>query len=757
MSKRKRQLDSAKSAPNRAEKKAAQLRTSKRNLMVFSLAFICVLGTCIYSNTMQAPLVFDDGPNIIENQQIQVSEFDLGQFYDAAMKSRAPRPLAYFTFALNYYFDGLNVYGYHLVNLLIHLANGILVYFLASYTYRLLAGGCQGKLDDSDPTTVGWLSLFAACLFVAHPLQTQAVTYIVQRMTSLSVLFYFLALLLYILGRLQPAGRQRWLLWAGVALAGGLAMASKQIAITLPVVILLYEWYFFRNLDKDWALRGAKYLVPLAFGLGLIALIFLGTSPWQKLLDGYEIRNFTMGERLLTQFRVIVFYISLVLLPLPDRLNLIHVVETSQSLFDPITTLLSLLVILGLIAYSLRVARNHRLASFCILWFFINLVVESSIIALEMIFEHRLYLPMFGVALLVPTIIQYLLARQPTAKMVFPCLLILLLGLGTYTRNQVWLTTPTLWKDVISKSPTSPRAHTMLGLHYRNSQNYQPALDLFDTALKLSADNTDIYKFRALTYASLNQFDRAIADFDTVIKLDPEDSEAYSNLGSIYRKAGKSQHAIDNYTKAIELDDSFYMAYYNRANLYQSQGKSKLALEDYNKAIEINPTFAPVYTNRGNIFSDQGDCEKAVEDYTQTIKHSKDSTIAYVNRGNCYRKQGKTKLAIADYQKAVQLQPNLTVVFENLAWLLSSSPQAEIRNGKLALQYAKKACQLTNWRNPNCLDALAASYAEIGNFSEAIKWQTKILEKAPEDLAAPLQQRLKLYQANQPFRQLEPK
>ncbi len=159
----------------------------------------------------------------------------------------------------------------------------------------------------------------AALIFVSHPIQTQAVTYIVQRMTSLCTLFYLAALLLYIYGRESASYRRRWILWTAGCVAWLLALGSKEIAATLPLVVWLYEWYFFRDLDGRWARQHAKFGL-LAIGLlGLVAWAYLGSSPLERLMAGYERRDFTPGQRLLTQPRVVMFYVSLLAFPLPCR------------------------------------------------------------------------------------------------------------------------------------------------------------------------------------------------------------------------------------------------------------------------------------------------------------------------------------------------------------------------------------------------------------------------------------------------------
>ena len=722
-----------------------------RRFTAFSILLICLLGAICYSNSLEGPFVFDDINNIEENPSVRVTALSPGQLYHAATGGRAPRPVAYFSFGLNHYFGGYDVTGYHLVNIAIHLINGMLVYFLALVTYGLFFGGNRGELDVSDRQTIGWLSLFAACLFVAHPLQTQAVTYLVQRMTSMSAMFYLLSLLLYIQGRLKSPGQTRRLLWTGCLVSGILALGCKQIAVTLPAVLLLYEWFFFQNLDRNWATRQIKYLLLMVVFFIASSLLFLTTSPWQRIVMHYSRRDFTLVERVLTQFRVVVDYITLSILPLPARLNLLHNVPTSRSLFDPITTFLSMLTILAILAAAIYLARRQRLVSFCILWFFINLALESSVIALEMIYEHRVYLPMFGVVLMVPYLMHRLLSKQPVVIAVSASLMVVALGYGTYARNQVWQNSISLWSDVIAKDTTFPRGYIERAHAYRLAGKLDLAIPEYSQAIELGANDAETHNHRGTVYGQMGKIDKAMADFNRAIELEPDDPLGYTKRGHIYRLTGRAQQAISDYSKAIDLQSDYIIAYNNRGAVFQRIGKDEQALSDYSKAIELQPGFAPAYNNRANVYAKIGEFDKAVDDYSKAIELAPDFAPALTNRGQAYQKLGKYQLAINDCHQAIKLQPGMMPAYESLAWLLSSSPDSAQRDGKQAIQHAKRACQLSNWQNSETLEALAAAYAESGDFSESIKWQTKALQLASPELAPTARQRLELYQARQPY------
>ncbi|MCE4606746.1 MAG: hypothetical protein F7B59_05370, partial [Desulfurococcales archaeon] len=368
---------------------------------VIMLLGIVVLILLIYSNTFNVPFVFDDKPNILNNHYIQIKSLTLDGIKNAAFKSPCHnRPVANISFALNYYFHQYNLFGYHAVNISIHIITGILLYFFIKITLEIT------REKDSTPPGIKrqepWLIAFlTALIWATNPIQTQAVTYIVQRMTSMAAMFYILSMLMYVKGRLADKRNGKYIFFGLSILSGLLAMGSKEISATLPFFIFLYEWYFLQDLDKTWFKTKIIPLACVTLIFAILGFIYMGGHPIENILKGYETRNFTLYQRVLTEFRVVIFYISLILFPHPFRLNLDHYFSISHSLINPPTTLISLVTILGLIGLALYLAKKERIISFCILWFFGNLVIESSVIGLELVFEHRNYLPSMMVCLLI--------------------------------------------------------------------------------------------------------------------------------------------------------------------------------------------------------------------------------------------------------------------------------------------------------------------------------------------------------------------
>lgn len=306
-----------------------------------------------------------------------MKEINWNTLTHAAFDSKiATRPVAHISLALNYYFHQLDVRGYHAVNILIHIITGVFLYFLLKAT--LFLPSLREKYGTHGGPVI--VSLITTAIWLLHPLQTQSVTYIVQRMTSMSAMFYILAMLLYVKARLATGKKTAWALFAGCFISGVLALGSKENAATLPLFIFLYEWYFLQDLrvsrslnKRQWYLLATSVLV-----FGSLTLFYIGVNPIKYLESSYSVFDFTLTQKLLTETRIVILYISLLFFPHPDRLNLDYDFTLSQSLLTPTTTLFSVAVLFGLVLFAILTAKKQRLFSFCILWFLGNLVIESS-------------------------------------------------------------------------------------------------------------------------------------------------------------------------------------------------------------------------------------------------------------------------------------------------------------------------------------------------------------------------------------------
>ncbi len=571
----------------------------QRGIHVLLIVIIALLA---YANSFSVPFQLDDIPIIKENLIIQDLRFladpsqAKGSFLDYYLKLRF---VSLLSFAFDYQLYGLDVAGYHVTNLAIHIANALLVYWLLLLTFTTPALR-NSHIRNRAPL----IGLITALLFVAHPVQTQAVTYITQRYTSLAALFYLLAMVAYIkwrlvsleISRLGLAGFRsiQVAIYLFSLMAALLGMMSKEIAFTLPLAIVLYEFLLFQGNMRSRVL----FLIPFFLTMLVIPLAFIDLVDIQKPLEeifssisnkSYISTKVSRWDYLLTQCAVIVTYLRLLVLPINQNLDYDYPIY--HSFFDPrvflsFFVLLSLVGVAGYLIYRYRdQAPATRVIAFGILWFFLTLAVESSFMPMfDVINEHRLYLPVVG-AFTSFTTSAFLLAQRWErphpwlAKLVFPVLLVsvLIFTGASYKRNQVWQNEVSLWEDVLRKSPNKARPYNELGVAYNRQGRPAEAVPLFQKAIRLKPGYSYPYLNLGVAYLNLGQTDKAVAMYQQAIKIRPNATGPYNNLGVIYKRQGKLQEAEQMFRKALELHPGNAAAQRNLRSL-QEQKKSPAAV-----------------------------------------------------------------------------------------------------------------------------------------------------------------------------------
>jgi len=593
-----------------SHKGVSGLLSRYETLFLLSLALLVIL---IYANTLGSPFVFDSRNNIESNPHIRISKINLNDLAEAAFKSNAKqRPLSNISFALNYYLHGYNVVGFHVVNMLIHISTGFLLYLFIKSTL------CTPALRSRYGNYL-WISFFTAAVWMVHPLQTQSVSYIVQRMNSLCAMFYILSILLYARFRLSGQQRHKWWLFSGCILAGVLALASKQIAATLPVFIIAYEWYFFRDLKLKWL----KNQIPLLTGCLLLAavivLALLGSNPLDGLLEGYKGRDFTLTQRLLTEARVVIFYLSQLLWPHPSRLNLDHDFALSNSLMDPMTTFFSIFAIAALIGLAVVMARKQRLLSFCIIWFFGNLVIESSIVSLEIIFEHRVYLPSMTFSLII-VLAVYRWVKPTWLQAVLLCAMVTFGAVWTYERNAVYSDRITFWQDCVDKSPRKARPYNNLGVALADQGYHDQAIKKYQKALQIDPLYQDPVANIGLSLAEQGKMEESISQFLKALEINPKDYKTLNNLGASLIVVGRDTEAIQSLSEALTLDPYYAQAHNNIGVALQRQGRVDEAIDHFSSAVQLDPDYIQAYNSLGIILANQGRYEEAIEQFSAALK-----------------------------------------------------------------------------------------------------------------------------------------
>lgn len=596
------------------------------------MLLIVSVGFAVYARSMSVPFIFDDYTYIVENPAIKSFDcfpdtqnvFNYAIFQDIK-NNLILRPLAYFTFALNYALHGVNPFGYHLVNLLLHIGNAMLVYCLFA---QLLVTPAIASESTDNPGVVDYcryLPLFASLLFVCHPLQTQAVTYIIQRFVPLATFFYLAAIVLYLRSRMVTTPNMRRLVYALALLATILAMESKEIAFTVPLVIAFVEWMFFSGERRNKGIR----LLPFFLVMAIIPVKIMQlpssvtAAKTESLSDAINLVNVgsvSSWDYLMTEFGVITTYLRLLLLPINQNLD--HDYSLQRYFFSPqvLLPLVALLTIIGAGVYLLKRASKNRLnllVSFGIFWFFVTLSVESSLIPIEdVIFEHRAYLPSVGffIALLAGTAValKHLPGNSVAQSHGVKGVLVALVGMlsvATSARNAIWQDEVTLWQDAVRKSPNKARAHEGLG-----------------GAL-----------FRKATFAP------EMLEGITLMK-----DESNTCLAASVKAS----------REAIRLNEGSPAAHFNLAKALGMQKKFDEALDVLATASNRWPTKAMPYVLRGELFEAKKDLIRARMEYLAAEGAEPFSHLPHVKLADLYTKEGDIQSAITELEMVMRIFPD---------------------------------------------------------------------------------------------------
>ncbi|MEN8253445.1 MAG: tetratricopeptide repeat protein [Patescibacteria group bacterium] len=538
------------------------------------LLIIVILAFLIYSNILTAPFLFDDERSITNNPTTQNLDASIRNFFP-----NNTRYLTQLSFAINFSSAKQNTFPYHLTNLLIHILATTLVWQLSSLllSSKVLKKSQLNKSKEK-------ISFFIALIFLTHPIQTQAVSYISQRSASMSALFYLSTVYFYLKARLSKQKEFFFL-----SLISGIAgFYSKASVFSLPIMLLSLEYFFFAK--KQYK---TKFILA-AFGL-LASLAIIGFTIIDK-SESQRIKISPLGEEItsynyaLTQSRVMVKYIQLLFLPVRQSAD--YYFPVSNSLADP-AVVISSIILLSVLLIACYKSNKYPLLTFSVFWFFIALSVESSILPIDdVIFEHRLYLPMFGFALFFSVgfwyLLKYLQKMDLYKNLIY--LLIVIYSLLTFNRNFVWTNEVKFWSDVIKKAPRKAKGYGALGVAYDRIGKTDEAIKYYEKTLELNPGLGDLY-----------------------LKL-------HNNLGFSKSKQGKYDEAVEHYHKVLEVNPNFIQTHINLAQLYVANSKYEKAIVQLEKAAKIKPNTHSIYHNLGVAYVEIENYEKAEKYFLKAYK-----------------------------------------------------------------------------------------------------------------------------------------
>ena len=573
---------------------------------------------------------WDDNLYVTDNTLIKSISFDnLRKFGDNVAGNF--HPLTMISLAVNYYFHKLDPFYYHLTNILFHLLNTVLVFFLVK------------KISRKNI----FITFFTTLFFAIHPMHVESVAWVSERKDVLYSFFFLAGLLLYYL----YIEKRKGLLLLAVFLLFVLSDLSKSAAVVFPVLLLLIDYYEGRKLNTKVLLEKLPFLL-IAVWIGIIAI---HTQSQSNAIGDFK--YYSLLERIrIAAYGLITYIIKFVV---PFRLSSFHPYPKGGF---PAYYNLSLIAVLALIVYFIYKGRKQKWLLFGFGFYLITvaLVLQFLTVGNAVIAERYTYLPYIGLGVIYFEFcsrILHKLASSNTKYLVWALLSIQIISFVgvSYARTRVWKNSETLWTDVLKKYPDTSGAYTNRGHYYRTNHDYQKAIENYNKAIELDKHNYLAFHNRGKAYFDLGKYDEALNDMNEAIRLKPDFAETYSNRGSIFAIRKDYTAAIKDFDKAIQLDPKNANAYANRSLAYFYSGKNEKALEDADAFLRINPNDPDMLNVRGLCYNKLDKNQEALADFNRSIMLNPKQGVFYQNRSFLYSKMGDKQNALKDILHAQQL------------------------------------------------------------------------------------------------------
>lgn len=590
--------------------------SSNRKLLLSSMLLAIIICASVFLPGISGPFIFDDFPNIVANNALRIQALNLDELHQAAYSvsavSALQRPLAYISFALNGYFAGGfdDSAPFKLTNLFIHIINALLIFWMLQLVLKRHARSFPttppGTLTASN--TVVLLAAAISLLWLIHPIQITSVLYVVQRMASLSATFVLLGILSYLVGRerlLQNQKRSHLLIFGGPLIFGTIGILVKETAVLLPVFILSLELTLYAK-EKPWrnwshlSRRSRKAILAAVLLVGLLGIAVITYLFISRILPGYEGRLFSLQERLLTQPRVLFFYITLILLPRTNQFGIHHDdIILSSSLLSPWTTLPAILALATFAALAIYLRKKWPLVSLGIFWFLTGHLLESTVFPLEMVHEHRNYLASLGIIIILVQLIYDGSCRIGNKKLLLMLpVLVLVFGSLTFIRASQWSSYEKLIAYNAVHHPKSSRAQLELGGMLAQRGYYDQAREAYLTAITYQPNDPSLLIGLQMIRSSQNLKPEPDVDQQIIllIKKHPLNATFFRTLGHVAECLQTSCALLSSsmgvWTKALlslnssNVRKSRYS--YFLATSLVAQNRIGEAIEAYNQSYELD-------------------------------------------------------------------------------------------------------------------------------------------------------------------------
>ncbi|MCX5902467.1 MAG: tetratricopeptide repeat protein [Proteobacteria bacterium] len=571
---------------------------------------------------------WDDGAYLTENAAVKELSWHSIKTMFTSFYVACYLPLTILSYALEYRFFGLDPFAYHATSLILHLGNCLLVFW---FIFMLRAN-----------ITAAFIT---ALLFGIHPLHVESVAWVSERKDVLCTLFFLAALISYLYYHRKAKSPALYSLALALFMC---ALLSKAMAITLPCVLLLCDYFNQRAWNRKllWEKVPFFLLAAIFAAVALYAQHSLGgvrNQPSVSLLDTVAIAGYGL-----------VFYLAKILVPL-NLSCLYPYPNMAQGL--PVSFYAGAMLAFILLAAAAASVRYAKDLSFGALFFFITIapVLQLVPIGQAMAADRYTYIPSIGLLYLAAEGFARLCgsggeAARKRNRLLLPAAIFIcaMLCVLTWQRCLVWKDGVTLWNDVIRNYPLDPVAYHNRALAFKDAGDYERAIADFTTALTMSPQFIDAYNNRGLAYKNKKEFKKALADFDTALSLSPRYAKAWCNRGLTFTLTGEYRRAVDDLTRAVALDPQFAIAFYNRGNAFAALAEDERAIADYTRALDIDACYAEAYNNRANLLLKKNAYDQAIADYSQALKFKPEFTTARYNRAVAWYEKGDYKQAWAE-------------------------------------------------------------------------------------------------------------
>lgn len=623
------------------------------------VAAVLACAACLsYRNSLSIPFLFDDVPAIVENPSIR----DLREIGEVLLPdleggvTTSGRPVLNLSFAINRAIGGDDVRGYHALNLAIHYLSALLLFGVVRRAFLLRPSSKATGLSASA------MAAAVAGLWMLHPLQTSAVTYLAQRAESLCGLFYLATLYTFV--RATESTRPRW--WfAGSIAACALGMGTKEVMVSAPLLVLLFDRTFVAGTFAEaWRCRKAYY--GALAGTWIVLVVFAFETSGRGTTAGFE-TVVTPWSYLLTQCAAIVHYIRLAVWPHPLVFD--YGTATVASLAS---VWWQAAMLAGLAGGSVWALVKRPVLGFWAVWFFAILAPSSSVVpvASQTVAEHRMYLPLAAIVVLgVSAAGRWL--RRPVSFGVFAAGLAVGSGLLTAARNGDYKSGRTIWEDTAAKMPGNPRARINLALALSSAGDYAEALGQLDLALKADPSSADAHYNRGVLLSKLGRKAEAGFAYQAAIRFYPNHAQALNNLGNLAHESGDLAKAEDFFRRAIASRAGYSDALGNLSAVLLDAGRTDESLLQAEAALRANPSSAEAAFRVGNALLGKGRAREAMSTFEKAVELNPAHADAHNNLGNLFVEFDQLGPALFHYQQAIALRPGMIPPRRNAAIILA--------------------------------------------------------------------------------------